>query len=58
MKSDQKQEFEEFDGILYYQGRIVQENQLKTQDLDGCKFLDFTEISHPVPIVLEDLLIL
>ena len=32
----------------------MQENQLKTQDLDGCKFLDFIEIGQPVPVVLED----
>ena len=54
MKPDQVQEFEEIDGILYYQGRITQENQLKTQDLDGCKLLDFIEIGQPVTLVLED----
>ena len=27
---------------------------MKTQDLDGCKFLDFMEIDLPVPVVLED----
>ena len=37
MKPDQIQEFDELDGILYYQGRIAQENQLRSQDLDGCK---------------------
>ena len=41
MKSEHILEFEEIDGILFYQGRIAQENQLKTQDLDGCKFLNF-----------------
>ena len=54
MKIDQIQEFEELDGILFYQGRIAQENQLKTQDLDGCKFLNFMEIGQPVPVILED----
>ena len=54
MKPDQIQEYDEIDGILFYQGRIAPENQLKTQDLDGCKFLDFMEISQPVPVVLED----
>ena len=54
MKLEQVQEFEEIDEILYYQGRIAQENQLKTQDLDGRKFLDFIEIGRPVPVVLED----
>ena len=39
MKIEQIQEFEEVDGILFYQGRIAQENQLKTQDLDGANFL-------------------
>ena len=56
LKPDQMQEFEEIDGILYYnQGRIAQENQL---DLEGCKFLDFIEIGQPVPVVLEDSLFL
>ena len=27
---------------------------MRTQDLDGCKFLDFMEIGQPVPVVLED----
>ena len=54
MKPEQVQEFEEIDEILYYQGRIAQENQQRTQDLDGCKFLDFMEIGQPVPEVLED----
>ena len=54
MKTEQIQEFKEVDGILFYQGRIAAENQLRTQDLDGCKFLDFTEIGQPVPVVLED----
>ena len=36
---------------------ISQENQLKTQGLDGCKFLDFIEIEQPVPVVLEDSLV-
>ena len=52
MKPKLVQEFEEMDEILYYQGRIAQENQLKTQDLDGCKFLDFIEIGQLVPLVL------
>ena len=30
MKPELVQEFEEIDGILYYQRRIAQENQLKT----------------------------
>ena len=47
-------EFNEQDGILYYQGRIAQENRLKTRDLDGCKFLDLGEVGQPVPVVLED----
>ena len=54
MQPDQIQEFEEFNGILHYQGWIAQDNQLKTQDLDGRKFLDFIEIGQPVPVVLED----
>ena len=48
VKREYIQEFEEIDGILMYQGRIAQENQLKTQDLDVCKFLDFAEIGYPV----------
>ena len=54
MKLRLSKEFEEIYGILYQQGRIALENQLKTQDLDGCKFLDFIEIGQPVPVVLED----
>ena len=54
LRSEQIQEYEEVEGILYYQGRIAPENQLKTQDLDGCKFFDFTEIGQPVPVILED----
>ena len=54
MKPVLLQEFDEIDGILYYQGRIAQESRLKTQDLDGCKFLDFIEIGQPVPVVLKD----
>ena len=53
MKTEQIQEFEEIDSIFFYQGRIAQENQLKTQDLDRCKFLDFMEIGQPVPVILE-----
>ena len=54
VKTEQIQEFEEIDSIFFYQGRIAQENQLKTQDLDRCKFLDFMEFGQPVPVVLED----
>ena len=54
LKPEQRQEYEEVEGILFYQGRINPENQLKTQDLDGCTFLDFMEIGQPVPIALED----
>ena len=54
MKSEQIQEYEEGEGILYYQGRIALENQLKTQDLDRCNFYDFMEIGQPIPVVLED----
>ena len=54
VKKEFIQEFEEIDGILMHQGRIAQENQLKTQDLDISKFLDFAEIGYPVPVVLED----
>ena len=50
----QIQEYEKVGGILYYQGRIALENQLKTQDLDRCKFYDFTEIGQPLPVILED----
>ena len=48
MKNEYIQEFEEIDGILMYQGRIAQENQLETQELDVSKFLDFAEIGYPV----------
>ena len=54
MKHEQIQKYEEADVILFYQGRINPENQLRTQDLDGCKFLDFMEIGQLVPVVLED----
>ena len=54
MKPESVLEFDEQDGILYYQGRIAQENELKTQDLDGCKFLDLGEVGQPVPVLLED----
>ena len=54
MKSDQIQEYKEIEGILFYQGRIAPENQLKIQDLDGCTFFDFMEIGQHVPVVLED----
>ena len=27
---------------------------MRTQDLGGCKFLDFVEMGQPVPVVLED----
>ena len=40
--------------FFFYQGRLAHENQLTTQDLDGCKCLDFVEIGQPVPVVLED----
>ena len=48
------EQIQEVDGIFFYQGRIAQENQLKTQDLDGCQFLDFMEIGQLVPVILED----
>ena len=54
MKHEQIQKYEEADVFLFYQGRINPENQLRTQDLDGCKFLDFMEIGQLVPVVLED----
>ena len=54
MKPDQIQEYEGIEGILFNQERIAPENQLKTQDLDGCKFVDFMEIGQPVPVVSED----
>ena len=55
MKPDLLQELDETDEILYYQGRIAQENQLKIQDLDNCRILDFIEGWQPVPAaVLED----
>ena len=54
LKLERIQEYEEAEGILFYQGRINPENQLRTQDLDGCKFLDFMEIGQLVPVVLED----
>ena len=54
MKDEQIQEFEEIDNILFYKGKIAPENQLRTQDLVGCKFFDFKEIGQPVPVVLED----
>ena len=46
MKPDLLQELNEIGGLLYYQGRIAQENQLKTQDLDRCKFVGFIEMGH------------
>ena len=52
MKPNLIQEFEEINKILFYQGRIALEKQLKTQDQDGCKFLDFIKIAQPVPVVL------
>ena len=58
MKIEQVQEFEEVDNILFYQGRTAAENQLRNQVLDGCKLLDFMEIGQPVPVVLEDFLVL
>ena len=54
MKPEQIQEYEEIKGILFYQGKTNPENQLKTLDLDWCKFLNFMEIGQPVPVVLED----
>ena len=54
LRSEQIQEYEEVEGILYYQGRIALENQLKTQDLDRCKFYDFTEIGQPLLVILEN----
>ena len=50
MKPGLFQEVDEIDGTLYYQGRIAQENLLKTQDLDDCTFLGFIEIGHNVII--------
>ena len=47
MKPEQIQEYEEIEGILFYQGRIDPENQLRIQDLDRCKFFDFMEIGQP-----------
>ena len=60
VKNEYIQEFEEIDGILMYQGRIAQENQVKTQDLDGCKFLDFAEVPplHTVSRSARDVSIL
>ena len=54
LKTEQILKYEETEGILFYQGMVNSENQLRTQDLDGCKFFDFMEIGQPVPVVLED----
>ena len=54
MKHEQTQEYDEIEDILFCQGRINPENQLKPQDLYGCKFLDLMEIGQPVPVDLED----
>ena len=54
MKSEQIQEYEETEGILFYQGRIDPENQLRTQDLEGCKFFNFMEIGYDFVKILND----
>ena len=54
MKHEQTQEYDEIEDIFFCQGRIKPENQLRTQNLDGCKFFDFMEIGQPAPVVLED----
>ena len=54
MKPDMIQEFEEINGILYYQGRISQKNQLRTRDLDGCKCIDFARVNMSSPTGIAD----
>jgi len=42
------------DGIVYDQGRLSPEFQIKTKDLDQVGYLDKSEILGQIPVVLPD----
>ena len=54
MKASYLSRFQEIKGILYYCGRLTEENPFRTQDLDDMLFLDMYEFAGKIPVVMMD----
>ena len=57
MKNQRKTKYQKYEmkeGILYFSGRLTQENPFRFRDVDDVPFLDASEIIGIVPVVLSD----
>ena len=54
LKPDKLNQFKEFDGVLYYQSRITEENLFTTHDLDQVPFLDAHEFTGKAFVIMLD----
>ena len=54
LKPGTLQNFRDQDGIIYFQGRITEENPFRTHDLGKIPFLDVHEFTGKVPVLLVD----
>ena len=54
VKPEKLLQYDERDGVLYYQGRLAKEYQFRMADLDQVSFIDAPEIGNPVPVVSKD----
>ena len=50
MKASYLSRFQEIKGILYYCGRLTEENPFRTQDLDDKLFLDISSLQEKYPL--------
>ena len=58
LKPEFLKRFKEQDNILYYQGKITEDNPFQTQDLENIPFLDIHEFTGKVPVLLVETSIL
>ena len=58
VKPEKLLQYDELDGVLYYQGRLAKEYQFRMRDLDQVSFIDAPEIGNLVPVVSKDLPVL
>ena len=54
VKPEKLLQYDERDGVLYYQGRLAKEYQFRMADLDQVSFIDAPEIGNPVLVVSKD----
>ena len=54
LKPDLLKRFRDQNGIIYYQGRITEENPFQIHDLEKIPFLDIHEFTGKVPVLLVD----